>query len=125
MATPLLKHILIIDDNPGDVKMFRMILESEYLVNDAPTGKLGLQAINDGEFDLVILDISMPEVDGFEILRTIGQKTRRHRILVVSGLAQGNMLEIARKLGADLAIDKLVVPKLLLPSVAQLLEVSA
>lgn len=107
-------HILIIDGNPGDVKIFKMLLEREYLVSDAHTGKLGLQAIQDGEFDLVILDISMPEVDGFEILKAIRQKPRRPRILVVSGLAQGSMLETARKLGANLAIDKLGAAELLL-----------
>lgn len=117
-------HILIIDDNPGDVKIFKMLLEREYLVSDAHTGKLGLQAIQDGEFDLVILDISMPEVDGFEILKAIRQKPRRPRILVVSGLAQGSMLETARKLGANLAIDKLGAAELLLPSVTKLLESS-
>jgi CheY-like chemotaxis protein len=125
MATPAPKHILIIDDNPGDVNIFRMLLEGEYSVSDAHTGKLGLQAIQDEAFDLVILDLSMPEVDGFEILRAIRQMPRRPRILVVSGFAHGSMLDVARMLGADLAIDKLVAAELLLPSVRKVLEISA
>jgi CheY-like chemotaxis protein len=123
MATP--PHILIIDDNVGDINIFRMILEGEYSVSDSHTGKLGLRAIQNGEFDLVILDISMPEVDGFEVLKAIRNDPQKPKILVVSGFIQGSLLGVARMFGADLAISKQETAELLLPSVKKLLENTA
>jgi CheY-like chemotaxis protein len=60
------KKILVVDDNPDDVKMISMILEPEgYEVVTAGNGLEALQQVESQDPDLVLLDVMMPELDGF------------------------------------------------------------
>jgi DNA-binding NtrC family response regulator len=69
-------RILIIDDEQSIRRTLREILEYEkYQVEDAETGMEGLQKISEQDFDVILCDIKMPEMDGIETLEAIKQIT--------------------------------------------------
>jgi CheY-like chemotaxis protein len=116
------QEILIVDDNSTDVALFRRILErGGYSVSDCGSGKLALRTIREKAFSLTILDLSLPDVDGFDILRAIRSQVPRPKVLVVSGFMEGALLDAAKALGAAAVLDKATAVELLLVSVGNLL----
>jgi len=72
----IMPRIMIIDDEPSIRRTLREILEYEkYQVEDAETGMEGLQKIKEQDFDVILCDIKMPEMDGIETLEGIRQIT--------------------------------------------------
>jgi len=66
------KRILIADDDSAILEMLRMTLEAEgFDVETAKDGKEALQRIKDKDFDLLLLDIEMPYVDGYHLAQQI------------------------------------------------------
>ncbi|HXJ91553.1 MAG TPA: response regulator [Terriglobia bacterium] len=116
--------ILVVDDDPRDRELFRAILErAGYEVAEASSGHEALEALMNIRVDLTILDLTMPEMDGLEVLRAT-KYMPKSKILVVTGLGSvfGNtMLEAARKLGATATLDKQRAQDLLVPTVRELL----
>src|SRR2546421_495490 len=114
------QRILIVDDNEDDAKIFRRILEGEgFIVSNTLSGKEGLRRIREGKFELLILDLTLPDLDGFEILQAVRNQTPKPKIIVVSGRA--DMLEMATRAGADLTLDKLVAFNVLVVAVRKLI----
>ena len=69
--------IIIVDDNPSNLQMLGKTLRTEnYHVEFAIDGKTALEWINNREFDLILLDIMMPEMDGFEVCSIIRSETK-------------------------------------------------
>jgi CheY-like chemotaxis protein len=116
--------ILVVDDDSRDRELFRVNLErAGYEVLEADSGHEALNALMNTHVDLTILDLSMPEMDGLEVLRAT-KYMPKPTILVVTGLPSvfGNtMLEAARKLGATATLDKQRAVDLLVPMVGDLL----
>ncbi|MFQ5577379.1 MAG: pyridoxal-phosphate dependent enzyme, partial [Anaerolineae bacterium] len=81
--------IVIIDDNPDDIRLLKRILESrqKYDIYDAQNGQEGLAVIKAQNPDLIILDLTMPDMDGFAVMEAIkaDPDTRTTPIIVVSG----------------------------------------
>jgi CheY-like chemotaxis protein len=118
-----MREILVVDDNPDDVALFKRILErGRYSVTSYNSAKPAMRAIREKAFDLMILDLSIPDMDGFEVLRAIRDQMPKMGILVVSGFLNGTLLGAARALGAKGALDKVAALDLLLESVDKLLE---
>ncbi len=70
------KRILIVEDDESIVQLERDYLEANgFNVESALSGKEGLEKALDGSFDLIILDIMLPEVDGLEICKKIREKS--------------------------------------------------
>jgi two-component system, sensor histidine kinase and response regulator len=64
--------ILIVDDNPQNLQVLgRLLQEKQYEIEFATNGVAALDWLNSRQFDLVLLDINMPEMDGFEVCRRI------------------------------------------------------
>ena len=123
MAGTKERVILVVDDNPDHRKAFRIILESGgYSVVECESGKEALTAIEKKTFDLMVLDLSMPDVDGFEVLRVVRSKHPELKVVVVSGFLQGSMNKAAERLGAIVTLDKNVAADSLLPVVDRLLR---
>jgi DNA-binding response OmpR family regulator len=77
-------RILAVDDDPEILLLERKILESEgYEVTTASNAQEALAAISAKKFNLVLLDIMMPETDGLEVSRQIQQRTAGERLPVV------------------------------------------
>jgi CheY-like chemotaxis protein len=112
-----------VDDNPDDRESFKRILEKAgYPVFEGSSGKEALAAVEKTSFALMILDLSMPDMDGFEVLRAVRSKQPELKIVMVSGFLQGRMLESAKSLGADATLDKNLAIDLLLSTVGDLLK---
>ncbi len=97
------EKILIIEDDRFIAKMYQTKLGLEgYTVEVAENGAIGIEKIKSFSPDLVLLDIIMPEVDGFQVLETIRDDPTINStpVIVMSNLAQEDHLKRARALGA-------------------------
>lgn len=73
-------NILVIDDTPANLRLLvNLLTEKGYKVRPIPSGKLALSSINLSPPDLILLDIMMPEMDGYEVCKTLkADETTRH-----------------------------------------------
>jgi len=93
-------RILFVDDEKKFVDAMSQLLRSKgYHVQAAYSGKLALEIFEPGEFDLVITDLSMPLMDGIELIREIRQQHPYQRIIVITGFPSQSTQEQAYKLG--------------------------
>lgn len=123
MAKTKERVILVVDDNSDHRKGFRILLESGgYSVVECKSGKEALTALEKKNFDLMTLDLSMPDVDGFEVLQAVRSTHPELKVVVVSGFLQGNMNRAAKWLGAVVTLDKNLAADLLLTVVDGLLK---
>ncbi len=105
-------RLLIIDDLPDNRKLLRLDLEDEIpniTVDEAAMGKDGLELMTQHDYTIVICDILMPEMDGYDVLRearTI-ERARHTPFLFLSALRQSDSIEKGLQLGA---VDYLVKP---------------
>jgi CheY-like chemotaxis protein len=98
--------ILVIDDDPADRKLFRRILEAAgYSVADVGSGREALERLTTTTFDLMLVDISMPELDGLELLHFLrDMPAHKPKIIVTTG--HPPLLEIARLVGVTATLNK-------------------
>jgi len=100
-------RILVVDDEPSITDFIKLGLHYEgYEVVTAADGRQGLRAVDDFKPDLVILDIMMPRLDGFELCRAIAGEPRRG-IIILSARDETTDRIRGLELGAD---DYLVKP---------------
>lgn len=81
--------ILVIDDDPINRQMLTRLLEQDgYRVDTAPNGRHGLEMLSADPFDVVLLDLVMPEMDGYEVLTTIkSDEALKHLpVLMITGV---------------------------------------
>lgn len=85
MGVSCMKHILIVDDEPGLVKGLRLSLEhAGFRVSTAADGRDALERVTTGDFDLILLDLMLPEVDGLTVCREVRQKSRTPIIMLTA-----------------------------------------
>lgn len=78
------KTILIVDDNPTNLEILIQLLEDAgYQVRPADSGKMALIALEHGSIDLILLDIRMPIMDGYEVCRILKENPRTCDIPVI------------------------------------------
>lgn len=120
--SPKGKLVLVVDDEPRMVEFIRMNLELEgYRVSTAGNGREALKRLREDLPDLVLLDVMMPEMDGFETLREI-----RHvsAVPVIMVTVRGDEPDLIRglELGADDYIPKPFSPRELLARIKAVLR---
>ena len=99
--------ILVVDDEASIRRTLREILEYEdFDVEEAVDGEEALDAIQDRSYDLVLLDVKMPEVDGMEVLEEIADSTADLPVVMISGHGTIETAVEATKLGAYDFIEK-------------------
>ena len=104
-----MKKILIIEDDPFLSEMYdAKFTESGFETEIAIDGKQGLAKIKDIQPDLVLLDIVLPKMDGFELLKKLKEKeeTKKIPIILLTNLGQKSEVEKGLALGADEYIIK-------------------
>jgi adenylate cyclase len=103
-------RILVVDDMPDNLFLMNGLLEDRYEVVQAPSGKEALKVVmSDNPPDMVLLDIMMPDMDGYEVLRRIRQHPPTANIPVVFLTALATQQD--ERLGMDLgALDYLTKP---------------
>ena len=82
--------ILIVDDKPENLRLLNQILISEYKVRLAPSGEKGLDAARSSVPDLILLDVMMPGLNGYEVASTLKseEQTRDVPIIFISALGE-------------------------------------
>lgn len=119
------KKILISDDNPDIRKILVMRLEiNGYEVEEAYDGEEAVEKIREGDVDLVVLDLMMPKLSGFEVCRMIkfDENYKDLPIVVLSALDQQGDREKAIAAGADAYFIKPFDLDLLLSKISSLLS---
>ena len=100
-------HVLIVEDNADLAFGLRSNLELEgYEVTIASTGTEGLEAASARRVDLIVLDVMLPELDGYEVLRKLRESDRTTPVLMLT--ARGEEIDKVRGLrtGADDYVTK-------------------
>lgn len=107
-------RLLLVDDNPKLCRMVREYLEPlGYVVSLAHTGTDGLEQALDGGFDAVILDVMLPGLDGFEVLRRLRTKSAVP-VLMLTGRGEAPDRIAGLEMGADDYVPKTYSPRELL-----------
>jgi excisionase family DNA binding protein len=106
----LLKKVLIVDDDRGIVHSLRRILmlENKYIIEEAFDGFEAGKKFTAFQPDLIILDIHMPALDGFQVYANIRQdpNSKNTKILIISGVSEPNEIQKIMDLGADGFLQK-------------------
>lgn len=101
------KWILVVDDDESILRVFKGILEKEgYAVETAETGKEALKKIKKAKFNVCIVDVKLPDMDGTELLLKIPNYPKTIKI-IVTGFSTHEVGKKAADYGAD---DFLVKP---------------
>jgi len=102
------KKVLIVEDEELIRKFFIEILEYKYEVHVAGNGTEGLKIANEIVPDMILLDIMMPDMDGFEVCANLRKDKRFEKsiIIMVTGLSDRDSKMKALKMGADDIIAK-------------------
>lgn len=98
------QRILVVDDEPDILELVEFNLkQAGYAVSTAADGAGGLKQARTRAFDLIVLDVMLPEMDGFEVCKTLRQDAATARIPVIMLTAKA--AEIDRVLGLELGAD--------------------
>jgi two-component system chemotaxis family response regulator WspR len=97
-------RLLIVDDDASTRALMRDVLKNDeshdYVTVEAGNGREALEALRDGQFDLIISDINMPEMDGISLLEEVRSRDTDLPIIIVSAFG-GDIGPRALELGAD------------------------
>jgi len=99
------KRILVVDDDASILRGFKRILQEKgYTVETAETGHEALRKIRKQKFDVCLVDIRLPDMDGTELLLDIGETPETFKIIIT-----GFSSEQAGKKAADYGADEFLV----------------
>ena len=94
-------NILVVDDEPGMREFLEIMLEKEnYNVTTACDGNEAILKLNDNSFDLAIVDIQMPGLNGIEVLKVITNDYKDTTVIMITAYASHENAIEAMKLGA-------------------------
>ncbi|OWP62405.1 response regulator [Hymenobacter amundsenii] len=123
---PHTPHILLVDDEPNIVMSLDFLMrKAGYQVSIARNGTEALEAVSQTPFEVVILDIMMPDVDGYQVCRQLRQRPDRAgtRVIFLSAKSKEEDVAEGYAAGADLYLTKpfstrqlMAQVKLLLPA---------
>ncbi|MBI5210765.1 MAG: response regulator [Elusimicrobia bacterium] len=103
-----MKKIVVVDDDPGMIEFMSFILGTQYTVVTAFDGAAGLETVHRENPDLVILDLLMPRMHGFEVCKKLRDDPRYKglKILISSSKSYSHDINTAKEAGADNYIVK-------------------
>ena len=104
-------NILYIEDNPDNMRLVQRALESRgYRLLQAKNGLLGIQMAESESVDLILLDINLPDIDGYEVARRLRASSKRQLaltpIIAVTANALKGDAEKALEAGCDVYMSK-------------------
>ena len=105
------KNILYIEDNPDNMMLVRRVLQAgDYNLMEARNGLQGLLLAENHKIDLILLDINLPDIDGYEVARRVRSSTKievaRTPIIVLTANAMRGDAEKALDAGCDVYLSK-------------------
>lgn len=96
-----MKKILLVEDDPFLIEIYTTKLkEAGYDVDTAEDGDTALRKIKETPMELVLLDIVLPNFNGWEILRKINSDKKNIKVVILSNLGEKDEIEKGMKLGA-------------------------
>ncbi len=124
MATDKERHrILVVDDEPRMIRFIRMNLEHDgFDVVEAADGVQALSQARDTLPDLILLDVAMPELDGFETLRLLREISNTPVIMLTARDSEEDDRSVGLELGADDYVTKPFSPRELVSRVRAVLR---
>ena len=123
MDTP--KHVLVIDDEADLVELVSYNLSKEgFIVESASDGESALQKIKKGKYDLLILDLMLPGIQGIELCRIVRNDPKNSGLPIIMLTAKGEEIDriIGLEMGADDYITKPFSPRELVARVKAVLR---
>ncbi len=117
------KHILVVDDEADIRFTIRMLLESKgFTVDEASNGREALEFLTGSTpVDLLILDLMMPEVDGYQVLKALDPVTAPP-VMLLTAMGQDDDLLRGYREGATYYVTKPFQNKMILAALANLLD---
>ncbi len=121
-----MQRLLIVDDEPSVVEVVQSRFEREgFAVSDAASGEDALRRLEQESYDLVILDVGLPGIDGFETLRRMRQHQHNQPVLMLTARSDEVDRVVGLELGADDYVVKPFSPRELVARVRALLRRTA
>jgi two-component system alkaline phosphatase synthesis response regulator PhoP len=97
------KKILVVEDELSLLNLYQRILEADgYIVDTAVDGKVGFEKMQSGTYNLVLLDIMLPEMDGIQILEKVrqsGHTQNSNSVVLLTNLGQDSLVAKGLSLG--------------------------
>lgn len=115
-----MRKILVVEDEPLLRETYQLILSTQpYVCDYAENGKVALELCKTKQYDLILLDIMMPQMNGVQFIEKLDNKEdMKAKIIVMSNLSSGRDLEKMRELGIQKSMLKSdVSPKQLIAAV--------
>jgi DNA-binding NarL/FixJ family response regulator len=112
--------ILLADDNKYVLDSISSYIRDEEdleIISMVESGKEALEIIEKGECDIVVLDLSMPEIDGFEVLRRLKIKNIKTPVLIFTNYNEENQIFTIKRLGASGYVCKTEPPDKLISAI--------
>jgi two-component system cell cycle response regulator DivK len=122
------KRILVIEDQEDNRQILRDLLTSaDFEVIEAEDGQAGLVAAADHRPDLILMDMQLPILDGYEATRRLKADTALHAIpvIAVTSYASSSDADKARAAGCDAFVSKPFSPRQLLAKIRECLSPAA
>lgn len=127
-TAPNAKHILIVDDYQDALDIWTIYLRSMgYRVSTAVDGASAIAMAHQGIPDLILLDLELPGISGFEVARRLraDPETEGIPMMAVTGYSHVRQLDLAREVGFDAIAVKPCDPEALLLDIKRLLDEAA
>lgn len=118
-------RILIIEDNPQNLELMTYLLRAfGYIVLTAGDGAEGIEIVRREKLDLIICDVHLPKVDGYEVANHLKRDPMLYRIplVAVTALAMVGDREKVLAAGFDGYIDKPIIPEMFVKQVEAFLD---
>ncbi len=121
-----MKHILIVDDVTTNLKCAAEVLKDTYDVTTAKSGKAALQILREMQPDLIMLDVNMPEMNGFEVMERIKEDpvTRDIPVIFLTAEADKENEVTGLKMGAMDFIKKPFEPDIMRSRIEKILQMT-
>jgi len=115
------RRVLVVDDEPVVTRGCRRILAGAgHRVDAAATGTEGLRRAVSGDFDVVVTDLRLPDLDGMELVRAVRDRRPEVAIIIITGYGTVPSAVEALKLGAADYIQKPFTPKRIRETISRL-----
>lgn len=115
--------VLVVDDEPGLLRLFTRLLERlDCEAIGASGGEMALEILQQMTPDLLILDLAMPEMNGYQVLQQVRQLPHLDSMKVMILTARPNMVPEVKSLGIDCWVSKPVMPHDFLEVVRKILD---
>ncbi len=118
-----MKKVLVIDDEPiVRTSCKRTLTPQEYDVTLADSGRSGIELLERETFDVILLDLKMPDMSGIDVLKVIMERWPGTKVIIVTGYSTVDTAVEALRLGAFNHIEKPFTPDSLLAAVKEVCD---